>query len=569
MAKAKNTPGKKPASRASDKGSKASDKVGVLIEFKVPKTRGFANMASASALNLAASLNIQLDPEFEPVPITPSNTQRANMLAANEDNEHVIMRAQVSQGDIEKIKKNADVVEVWSDAPIEPFACPIPPCDCSPGTAKGNMTDVANYLGVNQIWAKGKKGDGIVVGVVDGGITATGRTLIPGEAPPSGTIPNVIGGWPTASWGTQGKSWGYHGNMCSTDVLGMAPNCRIYDLRIASSSTAGTISNALAAFSWAITQHRANGTPHVLTNSWGMFQKSWAVDYATNPNHPFTRKVIEAINEGIIVLFAAGNCGDTCPDGRCSTDKGPGKSIWGANGHPRVMTVGAVNKNEQFVGYSSQGPAALDAHKPDFCSITHFKGYFTSDSGTSAATPIAAGLVALLKQAKPSATHNSIKKALIDTAKNIGPAGWDQHSGAGIIRGKAAYDKLVGVIKIKDLKDAKREKIEIKEAKTEKQERKEGKIEKLERKELKDVKSEKLEIDERIKIPGKPPILPGAESQSASLEERISYLESLLSSFIESDLRPDLSSGALTHEEDYDNESFTAQQQKFEFDNIS
>ena len=155
------------------------------------------------------------------------------------------------------------------------------------------------------------------------------------------------------------------------------------------------MSDALQAFQWAINQHMADGTPHVLTNSWGMFQQAWDPDYTTNPNHPFTRKVLEAIDEGILVLFAAGNCGATCPDGRCGADNGPGRSIWGANGHPRVITVGAVNMNEQFVGYSSQGPAALDANKPDFCSITHFTGYFTSDSGTSAATPIAGGVGAV------------------------------------------------------------------------------------------------------------------------------------------------------------------------------
>ena len=65
----------------------------------------------------------------------------------------------------------------------QPIACPIPPCDCAPGTPKGTIADVANYLGVNQIWSAGKRGEGIVVGVVDGGITATGRPLAAGEAP--------------------------------------------------------------------------------------------------------------------------------------------------------------------------------------------------------------------------------------------------------------------------------------------------------------------------------------------------------------------------------------------------
>src|SRR5262249_46663498 len=237
-------------------------------------------------------------------------------------------------------------------------------------------------------------------------------------------------------------AWSWHGDMTSTDVLGMAPNAQVYDIRISGPDITSTISNALAGYNWAINQHRTNGTPQVLTNSWGIFQQNWDPDYATNPNHPFTRKVVEALDEGILVLFAAGNCGATCPDGRCGTDTGPGKSIWGANSHPRVMTVGAVNKNEEFVGYSSQGPGALDANKPDFCSVTHFTGYFNSDSGTSAATPIAAGVVALLKQANPALTQDQVKTTLRSTAKDIGPAGWDQHSGTGILRAKAAYDQV-------------------------------------------------------------------------------------------------------------------------------
>lgn len=420
------------------------EKIGVLIEVKVPKQLEFSGILESTAFNFGSDLGVDIDKSFTPVFINPSNTQRMAMLEAAEDNSHMLLRAEVDSDKIEALKNNPNVVEVWTDARIDPFTCPIPPCDCDSRIPKGNISDVADYLGVNHIWSLGKRGEGIVVGVVDGGICATGRTLIPGEEPDH-TINNVIGGWPTNSWGTQGSSWAYHGNMCATDVLGMAPNCSIYDLRIASSNIGGLISNAIAAFDWAIKQHLTNGTPQILTNSWGLYQKIWGPDYATNPNHPFTRKVLEAMDQGIIMLFAAGNCGAGCQNGKCFTDNGPGKSIWGANGHPRVMTVGAVNKNEQFIGYSSQGPAALDPHKPDFCGISHFTGYFYSDSGTSAATPIVAGVVALIKQGRPSASNVQIKQALIDTAKDIGPTGWDQHSGAGIIRGKMAYDRVVGV----------------------------------------------------------------------------------------------------------------------------
>ena len=419
----------------------------VLVEMRVPK-----GQAKALAVQTAARLNVpgfQVDPSYEPVSINPTPDQTARASSATE--ESVIIRGTIDESRIAEVEAQPNVIKVWNDTKIAPFndlqesdhvqtvaglgTCPIPPCDCDPRTPKGAIPDVASFLGVDQIWSAGFLGDGIVVGIVDGGITALGRTPRSGE---TAKIPRVIDGWP-ADWGTTAAAWGDHGNMTSTDALGMAPNAQIYDIRI---SDGDAISNALSGFDWAINRHKADGTPQVLSNSWGIFQEAWDPAYATDPNHPFTRKVVEAINEGILVLFAAGNCGESCPDGRCSGDTGPGRSIWGANGHPQVMTVGAVNIRSEFVGYSSQGPAALDPNKPDFCSATHFTGYFTSDSGTSAATPIAAGVVALLKQANSAATQDQIKAALKNTARDIGPGGWDQHSGSGILQAKAALDQL-------------------------------------------------------------------------------------------------------------------------------
>lgn len=410
-------------------------RLSILVELL--SAPGTSAMFAASSLREETIGGLELDEEFQPVPL--GGGLGVGMGLAGSPT--YVVRARVDdESAMDQIRRRPDVVEVWRDTPIAPFPCPIPPCDCGPTVPKGSIADVANYLGVSDVWAAGFRGAGIVVGVVDSGITAQGRPVKAGETPRR--IPRVIGGWPTADWGTESK-WGQHGNMCATDVLGMAPEAQIFDLRISGGADSpATISRALQAFQWAIDRHKLDGTPHILTNSWGIFRETWDTTYARNPNHPFTRKVVEALDEGILVLFAAGNCGDTCPDGRCGTDIGPGSSIWGANSHPRVMTVGAVNKNEEFVGYSSQGPGALDPNKPDFCSVTHFTGYFTSDSGTSAATPILAGAVALLKQAVPGATQDGIKNALRNTAKDIGPAGFDQHSGAGIVRIKGAFDRL-------------------------------------------------------------------------------------------------------------------------------
>jgi serine protease AprX len=423
----------------------------VLVELRVSRSQGVMGASE----NVGASVSsFRLDTAYEPVPVAASSNVAASIMAANE--ETYIIRGEVEERSLAELEAQPNVLKVYKDTPIAPFNpsvlekttydlvkpmdgkgnCPVGTCDCSPTTPKGTIADVAKYFGVDQIWAAGFKGQGIVVGVVDGGITAEGRPVDPSEG--IRRINNVIGG-PAQDWGTKARSWGEHGNMCATDILGMAPEAKLYDCRIAGGDS---ISNALSVFQWAINRHRTDGTPHILSNSWGIYQKSWDEFYATNPDHPFTRKVVEAINEGIIILFAAGNCGGTCPADRCGGDSGAGKSIWGANGHPLVMTVGAVNKDEQFVGYSSQGPAALDPNKPDFCSVTHFRGYFGSDNGTSAACPIAAGVAALFTQAKPGITQEEMKNLFKQTAKNIGEPGFDQNTGAGILQPKTAFDKL-------------------------------------------------------------------------------------------------------------------------------
>lgn len=436
---------KKPAHRDDAKSSRR-----VIVEM-----RG----AAVGGLGLAQGLGIRgfaLDDGYEAVPL--GDPGAAGMAAT--DMTYAI-RGEIDEDAVAELESRADVVAVWTDAEIAPFGmteddmapeadlapadCPIPPCDCASNVPKGALADVAAYLQVNQVWAQGFNGNGITIGIVDGGITAQGRPISGGDTGasnwPNKLIPNVTGGWPTSNWGTTGVAWGWHGNMTATDALGIAPGAQVYDMRISDATTAvGVVSNALAAFQWAINQFKATGKPQILSNSWGMWQKNWAVDYATNPNHPFTKKVVEAIDAGMIVLFAAGNCGKTCGGWKCGSDKGPGKSIWGANGHPRVMTVGAVNKNEEFIGYSSQGPAALDPKKPDFCGISHFTGFFNSDSGTSAACPVVAGVAALMKQRRSNATHDQIKKCLQDTAKDIGPIGWDPHAGHGIVQGKKAFD---------------------------------------------------------------------------------------------------------------------------------
>jgi hypothetical protein len=116
------------------------------------------------------------------------------------------------------------------------------------------------------------------------------------------------------------------------------------------------------------------------------------------------------------------------------------------------MSVGAATLRGEWCGYTSQGPAALppqDPDKPDFCSISQFEGFFPNESGlrpydggTSAATGIAAGVVALLKEARPDLTQEECKRLLRETARPIRTPAAHDGAGAGIIDALRAFRSL-------------------------------------------------------------------------------------------------------------------------------
>jgi serine protease AprX len=407
------------------------------------------------------SQQLRVDDGFPALPVCAASIQMQMSLDARQE-QLIIVRGSIPPNRIEELRTRPNVVDVNFDGELSPFHkhyglsncddwlidirsgsttdCPVPPCDCQPTRAHGCLLDVAISVGADQLWNSGINGDGVVIGIVDGGILAEGR-MDPNRP---GLVPRVIDGWPAENWGTL-AGWRDHGNMVATDALGMAPRASLFDIRISDGSPNNArMSDAIAGINWAIEKYRAVGTPQILCCGWGIHQQRHDPRYATDSNHQLTRKIIEAMDEGIIVLFAAGNGGQSCPATSCGSDTGPRNSIWGANGHPRVITVGAVNKDEQLIGYSSQGPAALDDYKPDVCGISHMAGYFCSDTGSSAACAVAAGIVALLKQARSTLTQEAAKRLLKLTAKDIGPPGWDRHSGSGIIQAKTAFDRLIG-----------------------------------------------------------------------------------------------------------------------------
>ncbi|MGH7429619.1 MAG: S8 family serine peptidase, partial [Candidatus Methylomirabilaceae bacterium] len=135
------------------------------------------------------------------------------------------------------------------------------------------------------------------------------------------------------------------------------------------------------------------------------------------------------------------------PDGRCGTgDTGPGASIHGANSHPDVVTVAAVTVTDRRLGYSSQGPGGLYNRKPDLAAYSHFRGsgVYPADGGTSAASPVAAGVAAAIRQKVSTKKRrpSQLKGLLQRTARDLEGNGWDYDLGYGVIDAAAAVKAL-------------------------------------------------------------------------------------------------------------------------------
>ena len=200
-------------------------------------------------------------------------------------------------------------------------------------------------------------GSGVLLAIVDTGINLT-HLAARGKA----ITLDAARSWVPGTGMVPGNAPVGHGTMCAFDAAIAAPNATFLDIQLLRSSGAGFsafLSDAIRAFRHLCDLMTGPTRPGesrslVVNSSWAMFHPSWDFpvghpgNYSDNANHPFNRIVSSLERLGADILFAAGNCGADCPDGRCQGTTS--NTIYGANGHPSVLTIAGVDVNKKRVG---------------------------------------------------------------------------------------------------------------------------------------------------------------------------------------------------------------------------
>ena len=231
---------------------------------------------------------------------------------------------------------------------------------------------------------------------------------------------------------------------------GVAPGATVVAVKLAGANGASDVSTVLAGLSW-VGAFRDTYNIRVLNLSWGVpSTQDPAID-------PVNFAVERLWTLGVTVVVAAGN-------------SGPGAgTVMKPGDDPLVITVGAYDDkqdadpgNDTVPAWSSRGPTAQGVAKPDLVApgrtlvATRAPGSaietqnpqalvgsaYIKGSGTSEATAVTSGVVALLLQSHPTWTPDQVKYALTSTAVPLGGvAGTLQ--GAGRLQAKAALNAPV------------------------------------------------------------------------------------------------------------------------------
>lgn len=285
--------------------------------------------------------------------------------------------------------------------------------------------DAAVLHGVDTVWADtGYDGAGATVAIIDTGIDGAHASLDDLDDDNSTYDPKVIGFYdpvnnPSLTNGTEVFPYDDqgHGSHCAGTTagtgaptyehIGMAPQANLVGVKVLDAGGSGSFATVMAGMQWTV-DNRYQFNIRAASMSLG---GPGAIEWTSSEEDSVNRYANEMVRAGIALFIAAGNNGVSAQIGT------PGSA-------EDAITVGALDKNSAIAVYSSQGPTEELRIKPNIAyvgssvmSVAFNTGdQYTGMSGTSMATPGAAGVAALMLQANPDLSPFDVRNIMQETA---------------------------------------------------------------------------------------------------------------------------------------------------------
>ena len=293
------------------------------------------------------------------------------------------------------------------------------------GILEIQMEDVVPAHGVDLVWLDtGYTGAGVTMAIIDTGIDANHSGLDDLDDDNSTNDTKVIAFYdavnnPGARNGTEIFPYddNGHGTHCAGITagtgaptfqhVGVAPHANLVGVKVLSGSGSGSFAQVMAGMEWTV-EKRHEFNIRAASMSLG---GPGPIEWTSAEEESVNRMANEMMRAGVALFIAAGNSAGSATIGT------PGSA-------EDVITVGALDKDTAIAVYSSQGPTEEGRIKPNLAfvgSSVNAPDANTGDgyvalSGTSMATPGAAGVGVLMFQANPDLSPFDIRNIMQETS---------------------------------------------------------------------------------------------------------------------------------------------------------
>ncbi len=217
-----------------------------------------------------------------------------------------------------------------------------------------------------------------------------------------------------------------HGTHCSgiaaaavgngEGVAGVAPNCGLMMVQVLDSNGGGSEQSIADGIVWA-----ADNGAKVMTMSLGLYKKSKVVEDALQ----------YALDKDIVLVASAGNN---------NAQNDPTTAPHLPSTYPGVIEVAATDNQDKKASFSNWG-TTVSVAAPGVNILSTVPGGYKTMSGTSMASPFAAGVAGLIRSQHPEWNREQVRKALEASVADLGDKGFDKYFGHGRVDALQAVNK--------------------------------------------------------------------------------------------------------------------------------